>query len=355
MHLGEVHRRVRGRAGRLGLGLPGARRRREGGGRGDGGGSPLQDEDELGKALARQRPLLEELEEGGLQLPLVLAGVELRDEARALGGEVLLRGEPVPLLHAADDLLDRQEELAHLLGREGQVRGEAVPPDGLLEEAAEGVQGSELVRGPDKLVEVVPPLRVDDAVDLRPRLLLVDTPEPAVEEGWVRHCRREGDERAGNALHAMLPLRAALLLADAVHLVEHNPPQALHPVLVGRGQEQHLQDVGDGHQDLAILPLAGLHDAACRVELLQEDAQELVLGVGRVSLAGEARVDLRADLVDEGLGGGHVHGDPVVVGPKHRVHDVVADERLPAGVGRRPGRTSCRRRCPADPAATCRA
>mmetsp|Transcript_65897 Transcript_65897/g.192773 ORF Transcript_65897/g.192773 Transcript_65897/m.192773 type:complete len:253 (-) Transcript_65897:2389-3147(-) len=196
------------------------------------------------------------------------------------------------------------------------------------------MEGPELAAGPDELVEVVPALRVDHQLDLGALLLLVDLPQPVVEEGRIGNCGGERDEGAGDELHAVLPLRAALLLPDAVHLVEDDPPQPLDPVLGGGRQEQHLQDVGDGHQDLAVPPLARLHDAACGVELLEEDPQELALRVGGVRLAGEARVDLRTDLVHQGLRGSYVHRNAVVVCPEHPVHHVVSDEGLPAGGGR---------------------
>mmetsp|Transcript_60675 Transcript_60675/g.177960 ORF Transcript_60675/g.177960 Transcript_60675/m.177960 type:complete len:1051 (+) Transcript_60675:106-3258(+) len=334
LHLRDVHGPI-GHLGRLGLLLLDAARRlelRDGLSLlldvDDGARHPLQRHLELVEDLGVDGPVLHELEEGGLQLLLPFAGLLLLDEGDI--GEVGLRRQLVPGLVLAQDLGQLLEELHHLLRGKGQVRGEALQPHVLLHQAAEGVQRLELALLPVVLVEVVPALGVDHDLDLGRVLLRVHLRQPAVEEGRVRHRGRQRDEGAGDGLHRVLPLRA-VLAADAVDLVEDDVPQALHPVLVTRGGEEHLQDVRDGDQHLAVLPLPGLEGAAAAVVLPREHAQQLALAVCGVGLAGEARVDLRADLVHQRLRGGDVDRNALVVRAEDLVHHVVSDEGLAAG------------------------
>mmetsp|Transcript_59948 Transcript_59948/g.97037 ORF Transcript_59948/g.97037 Transcript_59948/m.97037 type:complete len:253 (+) Transcript_59948:2473-3231(+) len=191
----------------------------------------------------------------------------------------------------------------------------------------------QLVPVPNVLVKIVPALGVHHDLHLGSLLPRVHAAQPVVEEGRIRNRCGQRDEGARDELHGVLPLHTAFLLSDAVNLIEDHIAQSLHPVLVRRRKQQHLQNVRHRHQHLAVLPLAGLHDSSRRVVLLEEDAEQLVLGVRRVGLAGETGVDLSADLVDQSLRGRNVHGDAFVVRAENLVHDVVTDESLAAGSG----------------------
>mmetsp|Transcript_16994 Transcript_16994/g.53581 ORF Transcript_16994/g.53581 Transcript_16994/m.53581 type:complete len:534 (-) Transcript_16994:689-2290(-) len=236
-------RQVEGLGGgsfRVALGLLARRRRELGAGFGRAAielSGLLQGQAQLGEAITRDGLVLQELQERCLQLLLIPPGVQLGDESALMACKILLGGQAVPCFHAAHDPPDLLKELDHLLRRKREVRAEAILPHRLLYKAAEGMQGSKLAPGPDKLVKVVPTLCVDNAIHSAALLLRVDVFEPRVEEAGVRHCGGERYEWAGYELHAMLPLGAALLFSDAVHLIEDDPLQALHPLLVGRREQ----------------------------------------------------------------------------------------------------------------------
>mmetsp|Transcript_62394 Transcript_62394/g.177313 ORF Transcript_62394/g.177313 Transcript_62394/m.177313 type:complete len:256 (-) Transcript_62394:444-1211(-) len=177
-----------------------------------------------------------------------------------------------------------------------------------------------------EFVEVIPPLCVNNQVDVRQLLLLGQASEPPVEERWVGDSCRQRDERARDHLKVVLPLHAALLLSDAVHLVKNYPLEALYPILVGARHQQHLQNVWNRHQDLAILPFPLFGDTSCSIELPQEAPEQLSSRVRRVIFAREAGVDLSTDLVDQRLRRSHVDGHAVVILSQDLVHDVIPDE-----------------------------